>query len=193
MSRFSQGHALLVGVGGDLPGTVQDAQGLAHLLTDEERCAYPPDQVTTLTAEDATRSRILAALDELSTRAGAEDTVIVYFSGHGYRVSTPLGPMYFLMPHGYDVANLTETAILGNEFRQKLGQIQARKLLVVLDCCHAGGMDATKLPGFTFAKAPLPADAVDQLAAGQGRAVIASSTADELSYGANPTAPLPWP
>ena len=53
-------------------------------------------------------------------------------------------------------------------FAEKLAQIQARKLLVLLDCCHAGGMDATKLPGFTFAKAPLPAEAVDQLGRGPG-------------------------
>ena len=32
--RFTHGYALVVGVGGDLPVTVDDAVGLAGLLTD---------------------------------------------------------------------------------------------------------------------------------------------------------------
>jgi hypothetical protein len=53
---FTQGHACIVGVGSDLPNTVQDAEKIAALLTDPERCAYPPEQVQLLTGTQATRS-----------------------------------------------------------------------------------------------------------------------------------------
>ena len=42
---FQQGFALVVGVGDDLPNTIDDAKGLANILFDEGRCAYPANQV----------------------------------------------------------------------------------------------------------------------------------------------------
>lgn len=39
MPLFTHGHALLIGVGGDLPNTETDAAGLAEIFTDPERCA----------------------------------------------------------------------------------------------------------------------------------------------------------
>ncbi len=42
---FPSGRTLIVGVGADLPNTVDDAQGLAEILRDPERCAYPAEQV----------------------------------------------------------------------------------------------------------------------------------------------------
>jgi len=186
MPLFTRGHALLIGVGGDLPNTVADVTGLAEILVDPQRCAYPPDQVLRLTGEDAHRQAVLDGLNSLAGRTSAEDTVIVYFSGHGYRVESPLGPLYFLMPHGYQTGNLAQTAIRGDEFHDRLAAIPAQKLLLLLDCCHAGGLDGAKTADLSFAKAPLPAEKIELLALGQGRAVIASSRADELSRAGKP-------
>ncbi len=186
-TQFTDGHALLVGVGADLPNTVADANGIADLLLDPGRCAYPPGQVTVLTGEGATRAAVLAALDDLAAAQRPDDTVIVYFSGHGYRVETPYGELYYLMPYGYDVKALPRTAISGAEFVEKLRALTARKLLLLLDCCHAGGLDETKAPGGAqLSKAPLPPEAAALLAAGQGRIAIASSKAGELSYAGRP-------
>lgn len=96
--QFRQGHALVIGVGADLPNTVDDALGLAGILQDAGRCAYPQAQVQVLTAESATRSNILAALDTLAQRVDADATVVVYFSGHGYQVSTVIGQATFFAP-----------------------------------------------------------------------------------------------
>lgn len=185
-TQFTQGHALLVGVGADLPNTVDDAKGIADLLLDSGRCAYPPDQVTVLVGENATRGHILTALVRLVQTSGPDDTVIVYFSGHGYRVKTPFGAHYYLMPFGYDVNSLPDTAISGAEFVERLRALQARKLLLLLDCCHAGGLDDTKVAGVQLSKEPLPPEAQSLFAAGTGRIAIASSTADELSYAGKP-------
>jgi hypothetical protein len=186
-THFTHGHALLVGVGADLPNTVDDAVGIADLLVDPGRCAYPKDQVTLLTAQQATRGHVLAALDQLVQKAGPDDTVIVYFSGHGYRVQTPYGAFYYLMTYGYDEKNLPTTAISGAEFVDRLRALRSRKLLLLLDCCHAGGLKDTKsVGGSELAKAPLPPEATGLLAAGQGRIAIASSRADQLSYAGKP-------
>jgi len=185
MTVFDAGHALLVGVGADLPNTVDDAVGLANVLRDPERCAYPPAQVHLLTGEQATRAAILAALEQLAD-AGPESTVVVYFSGHGYQVATAIGEAYYLMLYGYDVRRLYQTAVSGAEFAARLQALDVQKLLVLLDCCHAGGVSEGKSPDLALTKAPLPPEAQTLLAAGRGRVVIASSQADELSYAGRP-------
>jgi len=153
---FEHGHALIIGAGGDLPNTVTDAQGLTDILLDNGRCAYPPQNVTCLTAENATRQNIISALDELAHKTDENATVIIYFFGHGYQVQSNVGNVTFLMPFGYDVNNLMDTAVNGRELAHKLQAIQAKRLLLLLDCCHAGGLDQAKLPGPKATKTPLP-------------------------------------
>lgn len=181
--RFEQGYACVVGVGGDLPSTVRDAQGLSKILKDPERCAYPEGQVQVLTGEQATRSHIISALERLANTTTAESTVLVYFSGHGYQVMKPL-KSYYLMPHGYSTEDLPDTAISGGEFTELLREIPAQKLLVLLDCCHAGGL--SDVSGFQIAKAPLPPEAQRMFARGGGRMMLGSSMPDELSYAGEP-------
>ena len=183
---FSQGHACIIGVGADLPNTVDDAKGLADILKDPERCAYPPEQVRLLTGEEAKRENILTALDALAGSTNDESTVIIYFSGHGYQVVSSMGESYYLMPFGYDTTKLYTTAISGAEFAAKLQAIPAKKLLVLLDCCHAGGLSDIKNSGLELAKSPLPSEALTLLASGTGKAIVASSQENEVSYAGRP-------
>jgi hypothetical protein len=182
--RFTQGHACVIGVGGDLPTTINDATELAKILKDPERCAYPEEQVHLLTGEGATKDRVIKALEDLAEATNDESTVIIYFSGHGHQLVSPAARSYYLMPHGYNTENLVDTAINGSDFTNLLRDIPAQKLLVLLDCCHAGGM--AELPGFEVTKAPVPPEALKMFAKGGGRMMIASSKASELSYAGNP-------
>ncbi|MDM8520267.1 caspase family protein [Anaerolineales bacterium HSG6] len=175
--KFTHGYAVIIGVGADLPITIDDAQAVANFLHDPARCAYPAEQVQLLTGETARRDHILTALDRLAeqVQADPEATAVVYFSGHGLET-----PNYYLMPFGYDQADLAKTAISGDEFTTRLRAIQAKKLLVLLDCCHAGGQaEAKTLPGV---KSPLPASVITELGQSSGRVIIASSRKDELSF-----------
>lgn len=181
--HFEQGHACVIGVGGDLPNTVGDAKGLASILHDPERCAYPEHQVQLLTGDAANRANIIAALETLAATTDADSTVIVYFSGHGYQVTKPL-KAYYLMPHGYSTEDLPHTAISGGEFTDLLREVPAQKLLVLLDCCHAGGL--SDVSAFQSSKAPLPPEAKRMFSKGGGRMMIGSSLPDELSYAGEP-------
>ncbi len=194
-TTFAEGYALIVGVGADLPNTVGDAQGLAKILKDPERCAYPrKDHVDLLTQKRATRQSVLNAFDQLAAKTDKDSTIIIYFSGHGYQVASGKQADYYLMPYGYDVERLPQTAISGREFTEKIEAIAARKIMVLLDCCHAGGLytiaasdGKTKAPAkFALSKSPLPPEARELLKKGDGRVFIASSKEDELSYAGNP-------
>lgn len=183
---FEQGHALVVGVGADLKNTIDDAIGLGNILRDPERCAYPDGQVTVLTESKATRTSVLDELAKLAGRTDQDSTVIVYFSGHGYFVTANGQKQYFLMPYGYSLGNLPGTAISDTEFAEALAKLAAKKLLVLLDCCHAAGLEKTKAPGQTLEKAPLPPEAEEMFKGGRGRFVIASSRAVEVSFAGEP-------
>ncbi|MEM9008222.1 MAG: caspase family protein [Cyanobacteria bacterium P01_F01_bin.86] len=186
------GHACIIGVGDpkDLPYTANDAEGLAHILTSEERCAYNPNNVRTLVRVKATKQEILTTLEGLAAQTNLESTVIIYFSGHGYEVKTENRKNYYLMPFGYSMKRLDETAISGQEFAKCLAAIPAQKLVLILDCCHAGGFAATEaetkdLDG-QLIKSPMPVEAQQVLAQGEGRVILASSSAAETSFAGRP-------
>lgn len=99
---FTNGYALLIGVGADLPQTVQDVLALQNLLIDPNRAAYPPNQVTAILETAATRQNILAAFDQIIAQVSNNPSAIaiIYYSGHGVRVKET--NEYFLVPQGYD-------------------------------------------------------------------------------------------
>ena len=163
----------MIGVGADLPVTVKDAKAIEKQLVDPERCAYKKEHVKLLTEEKAHKQNVLEGLEWLSETTTENDTAIVYFSGHGIE-----SPNYHLMPHGYNLGDISNTAISGEDFTNCLKKISARKLLVLLDCCHAGGQAEAK----NFVKSPLPLNAINELSKSSGRVVLASSRKDELSW-----------
>ena len=84
MSHFTQGHALLIGVGtylhiahADVPVTVKDARAIKEILENTNLCGYPAQQIKLLHDTTATRAGLLAALDELAAITKAESTVLL--------------------------------------------------------------------------------------------------------------------
>jgi len=188
--EFNRGYALIIGVGGytysrftSLPATVRDAQALSALLTDPARCGYPPANVRVLTSEQATAANIRVALRALAESTNHESTVFVYFSGHGGRALENGVWRSYLCPREANPDDLAHTAIPGDEFSALLAAIPARKLLVMLDACHASGSAELKaVDGTLLWKASLPDSYYEALSQGSGRVVIASSKEDQFSY-----------
>lgn len=180
---FANGYALLIGVGADLPATVRDARALRELLVDPHVAAYPSDQVILLDEQKASRAGILGAFDELldKARGNPDAVVIIYYSGHGMKYRDDDGTWrYCLVPYGYAPETPDETTLSGAEFTRCIEALQPKKLLVLLDCCHAGGVTKARGPGMQAA--PIPEELIAYLSRGSGRVVIASSKENELSY-----------
>src|ERR1700728_3627973 len=130
---FQDAYAVVIGVGGDLPVTVADATAIARILCDLDRCAVPAENIQVLTEWDATCDGIVGALEELARKAKPNDIVTTYFSGHGAML--PADPeKRFLVPRDGNWLD-------GKKFTGLLRNIQARRLLVLLDCCYAGGLN----------------------------------------------------
>lgn len=187
---YPQGHALLIGIANyqqvsDLPVAIlNDAQDVAATLTSTAYCGYNPANVVTLLDVQATRAAILTGLAELAVRAGTDDTVCVFFSGHGAVVGSPGDEDSVLVTVDTDLSDIEGTSISSGEFGQALSKIKAKRVLVFIDACHAGGAAVSKSltdgKGHEFKSGYSP-NTFAKLATGSGRALMASCRADEVS------------
>lgn len=187
---FTHGYALLIGVGNtvepgySLPVTVKDAQALKAVLTDANFCAYPntPDHVRLLQNQSATHSGILDGLDWLKGCAEADPnaTIVIYYSGHGTDLDSNA---YYLLQHDFNEQAIPQTALSAETLSEKLRNIKAKRLWVIIDSCHAEGMATAKndLPA-DFLPTALPKGVIDALKQGEGRAVFTSSRGPKPSY-----------
>lgn len=187
---YPQGHALLIGVANyqqipSLPAAIlNDVNDVAATLSSPTYCAYAPANVITLLDGNATRAAVLKGLEELAARAGPDDTACVFFSGHGGVVGSPGNEDSVLVTVDSDLADIENTSISSDELAAALMQIKARRLLVFIDACHAGGAAISKSltdgKGHEL-KSGYTQNTFAKLAVGSGRALMASCRADEVS------------
>ena len=202
---FTHGYALLIGVDASqvdrwaLPAVAKDIAAVAGVLAHPERCGYPAANIKTLTGLAATRAGILDGLAWLAERLAADAsgnaTAVIYYSGHGWRRASDA---YYLLP--YDVrataAGLPQpaSALPAADFAAAVADLAPRRLLVLLDCCHAAGMGVKDAAGFESVALPpallmgaekgvaAGAKGLETLAQGAGRAVLSSSQGTQPSY-----------
>ena len=181
-------HALVIGIANyervrPLPTAVlHNARALHAALIDPQRCAHPPNQVTLLL--DATGEALREALDKLTAATDAESAVIIYFTGHGGRVRAGAHEGEYLLPVDADVETeqaLAESAIAGEEFAERLRAIRASKVIVIFDCCHAGGI-GQPMAASPSVPAAFSEGYYERLQAGRGRVILASSRSSEYSW-----------
>lgn len=184
-------HALLAGIAAyrhvtRLPATVlNDATDLHALLTRPELGGYAPGNATLLLDGAATGAALRQALADLTQRCDAESTALIYLSCHGARIEQgPLAGEYLLPvdADGSSAQALAATAISGAQFSAALRAIPARKVVVIFDCCHAGGIGQPKDALAPALQGGLPERYYQALLAGRGRVILAASRSDEYSY-----------
>jgi hypothetical protein len=189
MSTLDNAHALVIGIAHyqmitRLP-PVKDAADVASLLVDPGHCGYPKGNIELLLDEQATGVALRRGLARLAERCDGDSTVFIYFSGHGGRLASGPHAGQYLLPVDTvypDDRALAQTTVSGAEFTDALNAIPARKVLVVFDCCHSGGIGQPRDATIPALKAGLSADYYQALVAGRGRVILASSRDTEYSY-----------
>lgn len=192
---FNHGYALLIGVGESqyaklsLPVTVKDTQAIYGVLTDRNLCGYPPEQIRVLNNDEATRDGILQGLSWLKGKVESdrEATVIVYYSGHGWFDKSD--NRYYLIQHDAKPTKLAVSALSAEVFTNAIREIEAERLLVVIDSCHAAGMatskdaDAELMDEFDgFERVAFSKALINDLKRGKGRVVFTSSEGHQNSW-----------
>lgn len=188
--NYQTGHALVIAIAeydkvNSLPRVVlNDATDLVTVLTAYDGCRFNPDNVLQLVNEQATRNAILDGLRGIAVRATPEDTVCIYFTGHGALLDEDdeNAVESVLIPSDCDLDDLLTTSISSAELSAALDAISAQRLVVFLDACHAAGAATLKLAGKrAVMKLGYAEKSLDRLAEGKGRTLMASSRTDETS------------
>jgi uncharacterized caspase-like protein len=154
---------------------VADAELMAKTLVD--KCGYPEDHVLVMTdSQDETLKPALVNLYEevprFLAKPGVGDTVIVFFSGHGFPDDE--GQTY-LAPKDCQKKRMGLSGLRVDEVSNWLKLCKAQRKLLVLDCCHSGGKDGTAVGS----SGQEIADAFGQAA---GLITLASCKKDEQSF-----------
>lgn len=185
---FAKGHALVVAIANYQhvsrlpPAVLDDGRDIYDLLDSQKYCGYRPENVTLLLDDQATTSNISEALKALARDTKPEDTVVVFFSGHGGRFGPKGAEKTFLLPVDFDPDRAEATGLGSDEFSMLLGKIKAERLVVLLDACHAAGAgDLKAVVPVAGVKLGLGNEAYDALATGRGRVIVASCLEDEFS------------
>ena len=119
------------------------------------------------------KASIEAELADWLKQPRPEDTVVVFFSGHGFRDAD--SKMY-LAPIDCNPTNLAKTGIAVEWVRQQIAGCKAKFKLLILDACHAGSEK-----GEGDQNAVTANDLGDQFRELEGVVTLASSTAKEQS------------
>ena len=129
-----------------LNGCVNDAKDISKTL---RKLGFPARNIQVLCDRDATKKKVMAALEAMVAKAKPGDHVVFTFSSHGTQVPSLPGEgdeednldeaftCYDLKESGEDWDR--KTVILDDELRELFAKVPEGVLLeVLLDTCHSG-------------------------------------------------------
>ena len=179
---------------------VPDARRMAEMLaqTQQELGAYSKVTTVNLLDDKATRANVLLALARMGGQqrgplpAGApaelaalervepEDTVVVYFAGHG----TASGDRFYLIPHdlGYSgprdnlrnsLQSVLDSSISDQDLERAFEPVDAANLMLIIDACNSGKALDTE----DDRRGPLNSKGLAQLAYEKGMFVLTAAQA----------------
>jgi hypothetical protein len=112
-----------------------DAYSFAQILRD---LGWSESHIKLLVNEKATRENLSIALESWLTKAGKDDIVVLFWSGHGYQ--DPENPQKTYMAC-YDTKMwIPATGYRMDHVRNALAELNTKHVVVLADTCYAGGL-----------------------------------------------------
>ena len=174
-----QRYAVIIGISAyrderlNLRYTVNDAQGLYDVLTDPNYGGIPADNIKLLLSEEATTVNIKKTIGTwLSRKATEDDTVIIYYSGHG----APEGAQTYWVTYDADINDLYSTALNNDEITGMLDRVSAKRVITFLDACYSAATVNRRNQ-----KKGIPTEIPWEKFAGEGRVTISASDGKQES------------
>ena len=124
-----------------LLNAVNDARGVAELMSRVRVSLFKEMRVTVLTDEGATLPNIRHALDEVAATAEPEDVVLLFLAGHG----VVHAGRYNFLPHevaGATLEAVTASGLGQTELAERIGALPTARTAVLIDSCYAGAFAA---------------------------------------------------
>ncbi|MBX2808448.1 MAG: caspase family protein [Cellvibrionaceae bacterium] len=114
----------------------KDVDQLQQLLI--HRYRVQTEHITLL--KDATQHQMAVALDRLNTSVGINDSVIIYYAGHGHLDQRSGRDGYWIPVDGkaYNAADRRTSWLANAAIADTLEHLKARHVLLISDSCYAG-------------------------------------------------------
>lgn len=164
-------HALLVAIESyatestgwsKLTGPGADMRAMRDALID--RASIPPENIRTLFDSEATHERILAEFRAMIGRAGKDDLILFYYSGHGSQLTDDNGDE---LADGLDESLVPFDAIVDgkrNDIRDdeiealiELANQKTSRVVLIFDSCNSGTLTRAADSGNRFVPGQEPA------------------------------------
>ena len=187
--------AVIIGVGRyqstDIPSlryTVSDAESLYEILVGPG--GFRKEHVlliTDKTEKTPTLRNIKWALGTFLARsAKKDDTVLIFFAGHGapeidQRGVERDGLAKYLIPSDADPDDLYSTALPMDEMQTIFGRVEAERMVVFLDACYSGAAGGRTFSSKKTRAGNLDDQFLERLTRSKGRAIITASRPSEVS------------
>ena len=182
-------YAVVVGINDYLNArklkyAVNDATAFKNYL--RSNIKIPEENIFLLTDKHATKDNIQKLLGtQIKRRASKEDTVIIFYAGHGAVEPDPSNPdgdgfEKYLLPYDADLDDLYTSSISMDEITKIFQRIQAERLIFIGDTCYSGAAGGRTALAYK-ARANLSEKFLDRISKGKGRVIISSCSANEVS------------
>lgn len=163
-----------------------DGAAFYRWLTSQEGGRYAPAHVKLLSGRDATAKNIRAALFQWLKRAIEEDTVTIFFAGHGSPESPDSAENLYLLPYDVEYDNIPSTAFPMWDIETALKRhIKDRRVIVIADACHSGGVgqsfDVARRAGRGLKVVPVSSGLCELSRVSEGICVISASDDKQMS------------
>ncbi|MER5774795.1 caspase family protein [Streptomyces sp. NPDC002039] len=185
LSDPQRSRAVLIGVNAfehlhDIPAVRNNLIGMRDALADPRTWGLPQEHITTV-AQPMEARTVLDAVEDAYARA--EDTLLLYYAGHGLTDGEFSDELLLALPHTRE--RRPDSALRYEDIRRALKRDrtakETKRLVVVLDCCYAGrALRGAMSVGQDLADL---ADTVldEHSANGQGRCVLAAAARTALA------------
>ena len=151
-----------------------DARGITRFFKSKGKSLFKNIKVTELYNENATGQSIKAAFEALQDTE-AQDVVVIYLAGHGETVKDK----WYFIPHEVIYpereGEVVAKGISSDDISQYIKDVEARKVLMLMDSCKAGAAIEVAFRGAEDRRALM------QLARATGIYVVAASTKSQFA------------
>ena len=161
-------HVLAVGVNKASAGrALQFAESDARAISSQLKSGlFAQAQVKLLLGSQAEKSSVDEAFRQIEAQAEPQDTVVVFFAGHG--VAEQSGYRFLLAGKDVETGSLTS-----NELATYLETIQAHRQFVILDTCHSAAASPDLVQRFAVSQ--------QRMARGSGTFLLAACRSGETA------------
>ncbi|MCD4674400.1 MAG: caspase family protein [Desulfobacula sp.] len=163
---------------------VNDAKAFKNYL--KYNIGVPEKNLFYLTDKQASKRNLQKILGtHLKRSASKEDTVFIFFAGHGAVESDPGNPdgdgfEKYLLPYDADLNDLYTSSISMDEIRKIFQRIRSERIIFIADSCYSGASGGRTILT-SSSRANLSDNFLERISKGKGRIIISSCAANEVS------------